>query len=402
VAYFADCNFDSNTFDFWKRSSAGENLNHIKIEKDAGGSYLRIEGGSGDASVWQDLNVSPGKNYTASIWVRIGGDDNGSARKTKLVIKDMDGNVLAENFVVRNTIPLYITEHYFESKGDKSGDTTGGVGIPQWIHPMKAQFTAPANGKIRYILETEATDDEDASVYLTWASCKEFFTEIDYKLNDASIPFREDFENADERWGGLICAHYSQNSQTHLAEKIEEGKEWYVPKDGANVMGLEFDVPEQGLQPFNYIINGKYTLVSHEGVKGELLRTLPQNMRLEANKKYKISFNYKVYSDKKVEDSKKADALYAVEVKGRINASDYKTLLYSELENTPKEFDRSVADYMMQKNEPAFKSVEFIVDTGMYCSMDDPMDGDIYLVFVKLAGGSEVNLFLDDIIVCEI
>ncbi|MCL2704077.1 MAG: hypothetical protein FWE91_10790 [Defluviitaleaceae bacterium] len=265
---------------------------------------------------------------------------------------------------------------------------------------MKARFTAPKNGKIRYRLETAASADPDAAVYFTWASCKEFMSDIDYALNDPNVPFREDFENADERWGGLACANGGQNSQTHLAEKVEENKEWYVPKGSANVMGLDVDVPGHGLQPFNYVINGRYTLVSHENAAGEILRTMPQTMRLEADKRYRLTFNYKAYSDTEAEASKSAP-FYAVEIKGKINGSDYITLHRKELENTPKKFDRYVRDYFYQENEPKCIHADITFETGGFKSMEDPEDGDIYLVFTKLAAGGAINLFLDDIKVEE-
>ncbi|MDR2974640.1 MAG: endo-alpha-N-acetylgalactosaminidase family protein, partial [Propionibacteriaceae bacterium] len=376
----------------WNKQSTAASTDHITMTQDSGDvDYLQVAGNSPAATVWQDLEVEPGANYTASIWTQIGGNNNNSTRKVKLIVEDSQGNVLGENFLTRNVMQNYISEHQYYGAG-------GSTRSSMWIHPLKTTFTAPADGKVRYKLEVAESTDPNASVYFNWADMKEFFAEPGCDLNDPKVAYCEDFENMDQNWGTIEKGRSTSN-QSHIAEKYvgDPVADWYVPTDD-NVQGITVAVPEAGLQPFNYVIDDRFSLYLHDAETGEIGRTFPQSMRLEPNKRYKLSFDYKSYDDMLA--YKDAGPLYEVAVKASLG-SEKIDLLRQPLAQTPKDYTHNQHEYYTQENEPAAEHFEYIFETGAYASKDDPNKGDIYLAFNKLIAGENVNLFLDNIVIVE-
>jgi endo-alpha-N-acetylgalactosaminidase len=45
------------------------------------------------------------------------------------------------------------------------------------------------------------------------------------------------------------------------------------------------------------VLNGNWSLKIHEDATGIIIQTIPQNLRFEPNKRYKISFNYQSEED---------------------------------------------------------------------------------------------------------
>jgi len=413
-----DGNFDSRSWDFWNVSSTGASTSHVEMTNnpanmhnrtaaDSGDlNHLFVQGNSGDARVYQDVVVTPGRGYNASVWARVGAHNNASARRVTLRIEDLDGNVLGESFIMRNMQHMMLTEHPYTN---------------HWINSINVKFWVPDDiTTVRYVIEVESTEDPLASVYLNWATMREFFHQTtadgqSYEaiLNNPNIVFFEDFENTNEYWGDFFLTGRN-SSRAHLALRVPAGLEWFVPTAGdagAERFGLTaWNVPQEathvtpqgtfdnvpgGLQPFHYVINGHNTFKQHEeGFVGRMLRTLPQTLRLEEDTTYRLSFYYRAYNLATAGDQ--IQPYFSVQVRARQGGAPHVFILNEQLANTPKAFSRHQPAFFIQENEPEARHVTFEFDTGSFSSMDDPMDGDIYLAFEKHHSGLVV-LMLDDV-----
>lgn len=98
-----------------------------------------------------------------------------------------------------------------------------------------------------------------------------------------SIYFQEDFEHIASGIFPFVKgeAGGANDPRVHLAEKHSP----YTQKgwEGKKV---------------NDVINGNWSLKLHEDAMGLLIQTIPQNLRFQPNKKYKVSFKYQAESDK--------------------------------------------------------------------------------------------------------
>ncbi len=353
-----DNGFDSRGFDSWERSGANATI----ISDSRGETQLSVaSNASADTTVSQKLSgLESGKTYTASIWARIGGTNNTAMRKTRLVIEDLNGNVLGENYITRNVMNQFADDHPY---------------TVTWFHPIRVDFKVPESAtEVLYKLVVEKGT---STVYFDNAKMFKFLEEPTYALKDPKVPLFEDFENVDDYWGPFEMS-YRSGIQTHLAEKAT---------DAQIAAGLQSGM--------TYVIDGHWSLRSkEEDCVGEFIRTLPQDLRLEAKKRYKLSFDYRAYNENSI--TSQTVPYYAVAVRGT-QGDGYVDLLKLPLQNSNKTAYTGLA-YL---TEPAPIHKEIVFATGYYHSAQDPSEGDVYLAFDKLVGGN-MALTIDNVKIEEV
>ena len=419
-----DGNFDTENFTHWQVSSTSGDTSHVRMSNDRQPSvpgtgtrgdsldlnHLFVDGDSPDARIYQTIEVDPGEFYIASVWARIGGQNNNQARRVTIQVEDMAGNVLGENFIMRNVQPMRLDEHPFTH---------------HWINAVRVQFEVPEGvTQVRYVLKVDATTDPAASVYFNWATMRQFFSTDanDYSYifgEDSDIVFFEDFENVDEYWGAFFQGGTGTQtgSHGHLTQRFNpdtDTRRWFTPPGGVNPFGItEWNVPvafthtvgnqtfempggDTAFQPLSYVINDTWSFRQHDSGTGRRLRTLPQTLRLEEDTTYKLSFYYRAYHRTDAID--REAPYFSVQVRANQAGGPFIELVNQPLANTPKNFSNTQDGYYFQENMPDAVRVEIIFETGTYRSMDDPLDGDIYLAFYSHLGGETV-LMLDDVMI---
>ncbi|WP_168928942.1 endo-alpha-N-acetylgalactosaminidase family protein [Paenibacillus dokdonensis] len=232
-----DPGFDSQKFGSWQKSSSAGNTDHIQyVKNNNADDQLQVKG-PGDATIHQVITgLTPGKTYSASVWVNISG-------KRKVEIGVNQGNDTVNNY-------LDNTDHKFLAQQHKYVSTN--------FQRIKVNFDAVSNQATLYLKVDEGSAAVTFDDVRVWGNPT--------KTDAGDSVFYEDFENVDEGWGPFVYSKLGP-VRTHLAEK------------GGN-------------QIQSYVLDGKYSLKTNEEGTGEWLRTLPHTLRLQEDNKYHLTLDY--------------------------------------------------------------------------------------------------------------
>lgn len=232
-----DVGFDSQKFGAWKKSSTAASTDHIAFVKNNNADdQMQIKGPS-DGKVEQVITgLTPGKTYTASVWVKVDGK-----RTTTIGVKQGDQEV---------TNYLDNTEHRYLSQQHKYVNTN--------FQRLKVSFDAASDTATLYLHAVEGSAAVTFDDVRVW--------ENPNKTIAGDAVFLEDFENVDEGWGPFVYAR-SGPVRTHLVES-------------------------NGKQVKSYVLDGSFSLKTNEDGAGEWLRTLPHTLRLAQDNKYHLTMDY--------------------------------------------------------------------------------------------------------------
>ncbi len=234
-----------NSGDLTNWTVKGDNA---KVKRNKNGQYeLNIEGGN-EATLSQTLKRLPKGHYYASVYV------NSKNRKAILGVKHERGNDFnyAKNSLWENFI---------------AADSKHGSKMQRmYVHFDVKKY----HEDVELYLKAEKGD---SAVVFDNIRVKQ----IQLTTKPDSLYFKEDFEHVPSGIYPFVKgpAGGANDPRIHLAELHSP----FTQKGWNN-------------KKIDDVINGKWSLKIHENVEGLVVQTIPQNVRFEANKKYKVSFNY--------------------------------------------------------------------------------------------------------------
>jgi endo-alpha-N-acetylgalactosaminidase len=242
--------FNTGNIDHWET-----NNEQAEVLRDSLGQYaLHIDQSNEDITVSQLLPNLPKGSYAAEVYVQTVAN-----RKATLSVESSTG--INENYTTHSLWENYI------AADSKHGSK---------MQKMFVFFDVDKNNDdIKLILNTSQGDSiviyDDVRVIKAHKK-----TAID------SIYFQENFEHIPSGLFPFVKgeAGGANDPRVHLAEKHSP----YTQK-GWNEKKVDD------------VLNGNWSLKLHEDAIGLIIQTIPQNLRFEANKKYKVSFKYQTESD---------------------------------------------------------------------------------------------------------
>jgi endo-alpha-N-acetylgalactosaminidase len=242
--------FNSGTINHWKT-----NNEQAQVVRDSIGQYmLQINQSNEPIKVSQTITGLREGSYAAEVYVQTAGD-------RKATLKVESNNHESSNYTTSSLWTNYIAA---DSKHSSK------------MQKMFVFFDVDKNNDdIKLMLNTSKGDSiviyDDVRVIKAQKK-----TRID------SIYFQENFEHIPSGLFPFVKgeAGGTNDPRVHLAEKHSP----YTQKgwDGKKV---------------DDVLNGNWSLKLHEDATGLIIQTIPQNLRFEPNKKYKVSFKYQTESD---------------------------------------------------------------------------------------------------------
>ena len=242
--------FNTGNIDHWET-----NNEQAEVLRDSLGQYaLYIDQSNEDITVSQLLPNLPKGSYAAEVYVQ-----TASNRKATLSVESSTG--INENYTTHSLWENYI------AADSKHGSK---------MQKMFVFFDVKKNNDdIKLLLNTSQGDSiviyDDIRVIKAHKK-----TAID------SIYFQENFEHIPSGLFPFVKgeAGGANDPRVHLAEKHSPytQKGWDKKK-------------------VDDVLNGNWSLKLHEDAIGLIIQTIPQNLRFEPNKKYKVSFKYQTESD---------------------------------------------------------------------------------------------------------
>jgi endo-alpha-N-acetylgalactosaminidase len=242
--------FNSGTINHWKT-----NNEQAQVVRDSIGQYmLQINQSNEPIKVSQTITGLREGSYAAEVYVQTAGN-------RKATLKVESNNHESSNYTTSSLWTNYIAA---DSKHSSK------------MQKMFVFFDVEKNNDaIKLMLNTSKGDSiviyDDVRVIKAQKK-----TRID------SIYFQENFEHIPSGIFPFVKgeAGGTNDPRVHLAEKHSP----YTQKgwDGKKV---------------DDVLNGNWSLKLHEDATGLIIQTIPQNLRFEPNKKYKVSFKYQTESD---------------------------------------------------------------------------------------------------------
>lgn len=240
-----DPGFNSNSLSNWTVKGEGAAV----ARNDRGQYELKVSKGSG-ATLTQQLNGLSEGTYSASVYVEVDGK-----RRASISVKNSEG-VESTNYTDSS-----IAENYI------SGDSKHGTNMQRMrvlFDVLPGKTTATLQLKVEGGLDTVTFDD-----------LRIVKTERAPKPEGAY--FYEDFENIDQGVYPFVKgpAGGANDPRTHLAEL-------HAPYTQKGWNGNVIDD----------VIDGNWSLKLHKESTGILLQTIPQTLRFEPGKSYRVTFKY--------------------------------------------------------------------------------------------------------------
>ena len=242
--------FNTGNIDHWET-----NNEQAEVLRDSLGQYaLYIDQSNEDITVSQLLPNLPKGSYAAEVYVQ-------TAANRKATLSVESSTSINENYTTHSLWENYI------AADSKHGSK---------MQKMFVFFDVEKNNDdIKLILNTSQGDSiviyDDIRVIKAHKK-----TAID------SIYFQENFEHIPSGLFPFVKgeAGGANDPRVHLAEKHSPytQKGWDKKK-------------------VDDVLNGNWSLKLHEDAIGLIIQTIPQNLRFEPNKKYKVSFKYQTESD---------------------------------------------------------------------------------------------------------
>lgn len=252
-----DPGFDSKTLDNWIVETSGNDKNHIRIitenvEGRIGNDVVIIQGNGGeDAKISQQIkNLVPGKNYTASVWVKTDGD-----RKVTLGV-DYEGESITST-IEKETRRI-----------------NAGEGV-KWLNDkmtrLRVKFSVPEGITTAKLYIFVEKDEKDSRVLIDdfriWINPLEI-----EQINRDGYVLYEDFENVDEGYGPFYMGeNLKKDTRTHFVEKNPKGSQY-----------------------MNWVIDGRFSLKTNQQSEfvGEILVTDESTLKLKPNTVYELGLSY--------------------------------------------------------------------------------------------------------------
>ncbi|MGH3735615.1 MAG: endo-alpha-N-acetylgalactosaminidase family protein [Micromonosporaceae bacterium] len=238
-----DPGFNAGHLEAWTPTGAG-------IAELPGGQHVAELRGGAAAGIEQRLSgLRAGKTYSASAWVEV---EPGKTRRTTLTVDGAPG-VNASSYLDRSTW-----------RNTNAADDKRNTGFQR----VRVLFDAPASGEVSLKLraasgEARVRIDDIRVIPATRAS------------KPGTMLF-EDFEHVDQGWWPFAKGDAGGGDpRTHLAELHSP----YTQK------GWNGKLTDD-------VLAGEWSLKAHEERTGLLYRTVPQSVRFEAGRKYRVSFDY--------------------------------------------------------------------------------------------------------------
>ena len=242
--------FNTGNIDHWET-----NNEQAEVLRDSLGQYaLYIDQSNEDITISQLLPNLPKGSYAAEVYVQ-------TAANRKATLSVESSTSINENYTTHSLWENYI------AADSKHGSK---------MQKMFVFFDVKKNNDdIKLLLNTSQGDSiviyDDVRVIKAHKK-----TAID------SIYFQENFEHIPSGLFPFVKgeAGGANDPRVHLAEKHSPytQKGWDKKK-------------------VDDVLNGNWSLKLHEDAIGLIIQTIPQNLRFEPNKKYKVSFKYQTESD---------------------------------------------------------------------------------------------------------
>jgi hypothetical protein len=246
-----DPGFNNNSLSNWKVKGEAATI----VRNDIGQYELKVGKGSG-ATLAQELTGLSEGTYSASTYVEVGG-----TRRASISVKNSDG------IEITNYTDSSMAKNYISADSKHS---TNMQRIRVLFDVPSGNTTATLTLKVESGLDTVTFDD--LRIVKTERTPK-----------PAGSYFYENFENIDQGLYPFVkgVAGGVTDPRTHLSEL-------HAPYTQKGWNGKAIDD----------VIEGNWSLKLHQEGIGLLLQTIPQTLRFEAGKSYKVSFNYEAEIDR--------------------------------------------------------------------------------------------------------
>lgn len=239
-AHVKDPGFNSGTLEAWDVTGTAA------VERNALGQYETVVPAGGESTLATDVNdLEPGKRYAASVWVEV---EPGKTRKVTLSAGD------AVNHLDRSGV-------FSQLAADEKKGT--------YFQRLTVRFTASGNSaKLKLVADAGEAVARFDDVRVVETSKTE---------KDGALAYA-DFEDAEQGWGPFIKG----DSGGQGADPRSVRSERHAPYTQAGWNGKVIDD----------VLDGDWSMKSHEERRGLVYRTLPQTVRFEPGHRYRVSFDY--------------------------------------------------------------------------------------------------------------
>lgn len=245
-----DPGFNSNSLSNWTVKGEGAGV----ARNERGQFELKVSKGSG-VTLTQQLNGLSEGTYSASVYVQVDGK-----RRALINVKNSEGSE-STNYTDDSIAENYIL-----------GDSKNGTKMQR----MRVLFDVPA-GKTTADLSLKVEGGLDT---VTFDDLRVVKTIRAPKLE--GVHFYEDFENIDQGIYPFVKgpAGGINDPRTHLSEL-------HAPYTQKGWNGKAVDD----------VLDGHWSLKAHKEATGLLYQTIPQTLRFETGKSYRVSFKYEAEKD---------------------------------------------------------------------------------------------------------
>ncbi len=262
--HIIDAGFNSGNLDAW--TLAGEGSAEL-VKSQYSNPMLKLAEGKSASQVLTDL--VPGKKYAALVGV-----DNRSDSKASITIHH-NGEVLATNYT-NKSIALNYVKAYTHNTHSATVDGTS------YFQNMYVYFTAPEDGTVTLTLSKEA--GEGSAYFDDIRIVQNNAENAKYDDKGQLTEFKQDFEENVQGIYPFVIGGIEgvEDNRTHLSERHDK-----YTQAGWDVKRMDD------------VLEGKWSLKTNGLVsRSDLVyQTIPQNLRLEPGRTYKVSFDYQMGSE---------------------------------------------------------------------------------------------------------
>ncbi|WP_239257295.1 endo-alpha-N-acetylgalactosaminidase family protein [Listeria ilorinensis] len=238
----------------WKSKGNGS-----KVIRNENGQYELQLSGSQASSVSQKIKGLPEGKYIASVNAEVTGKGQTGGIKLSAHKKSIYENKASESFA----------ENFMSADSKHTGEQKS------YMQRMQVSFEVKKGKPITLELYKDAGNGtihfDDVRI-----------TKDERTVNPAGIMFYEDFEHVSQGWYPFVKGNAGgvTDPRTHLSEL-------HAPYTQKGWNGNTIDD----------VISGNWSLKLHKENGGRVMQTIPETIRFEPNKRYKISFKYQANVD---------------------------------------------------------------------------------------------------------
>ena len=263
--YLDDTGFNSGSLDYWQVEGDTDSASIYRVPSN--NPVLKFENSQETTTVSQKIdNLKPGKVYDVYVGV-----DNRSDAPAKLRVTV--GDTVYENYTNRS-----IARNFVQADAHNTNPANATENGTSYFQNMYVRFVAPDYG-----VDVHVSLEREAGLGNT------YFDDVRVVEKDRQAPVQEgvyvqDFEDVTQGIFPFVVGDVEgvEDNRTHLSEK-------HTPYTQASWDG----------KVISDVIDGNWSLKTN-GLVGQdklIYQTIPQNLRFEPGKAYKVSFDYEVGSD---------------------------------------------------------------------------------------------------------